>query len=737
MGLTITNNVAALTAQNNLARTSGMLSKTLERLSSGLKINRGADGPAALVISEEQRAQIAGLQAAINNTSKGVSMVQSTEGALNEINNLLVQIRGLALDSANTAVNDANAQAANQAQVTNALATIDRIAQNTQFGTKKVLDGSTGLTGSTTNPSAVSVLKATADAAVGAYQVNITTAAQRAFVVEGAPQLQNLANAETLTINGVQVSLTAGSSQTNVRDTINSFTSQTGVTAETINAGTQSNGTATAAAVLYGTTALTAAGPVAATTGTQINNLTQVSGGTFSTGDTLKITGTKADGTAIATTTYTFANTTDKVDDLLTSVQGAFGAGYTATITRDGNLEVRNNTAGSTAALALNISISSAANNPTFAIGTFANNGVTTSTVLDSTYKLNDLQQGNGRYGAGDVLVLTGTKSDGTAVSTNFTLTATANKVSDVVGALQTAFGSNYTAGFAGGKFFVLDTKDPNAGVTTFQIADQGTNVGNEGAFFGAGTSTTTSTALRLQTTNFGAAAKISVQSNQVGNGTSAGIGTAIQTASGVDVVGNFQVGSSTFSATGQGNVLYGNASDGAKGIYVQVNGLDTKTNAKTQTGLLGTVTIADNSLVFQIGANASQTAKIAVDNASSTALGLGVAGSQFTNLNAINVTTQSGSQDSLKVIDQAISDISNLRGRLGAFQQQTLESTANNLRTTLENTTSAESVIRDTDFAAETANFTKFQVLIQAGTTVLSNANQTSQLVLSLLQGR
>jgi flagellin len=73
-------------------------------------------------------------------------------------------------------------------------------------------------------------------------------------------------------------------------------------------------------------------------------------------------------------------------------------------------------------------------------------------------------------------------------------------------------------------------------------------------------------------------------------------------------------------------------------------------------------------------------------------------------------------------------------RGDLGAFQQNTLESTANNLRATLENTVNAESVIRDTDFAEEIANFTKQQVLIQAGTSALANANQSSQLVLSLL---
>ena len=85
-------------------------------------------------------------------------------------------------------------------------------------------------------------------------------------------------------------------------------------------------------------------------------------------------------------------------------------------------------------------------------------------------------------------------------------------------------------------------------------------------------------------------------------------------------------------------------------------------------------------------------------------------------------------------VVDAAIDEITNLRGELGAFQQNTLESTANNLRATLENTVNAESIIRDTDFAEEISNFTKYQTLVQAGTNVLGNANQSSQLVLSLL---
>lgn len=87
-------------------------------------------------------------------------------------------------------------------------------------------------------------------------------------------------------------------------------------------------------------------------------------------------------------------------------------------------------------------------------------------------------------------------------------------------------------------------------------------------------------------------------------------------------------------------------------------------------------------------------------------------------------------------MVDAAISEVSNLRGRLGAFQANTLEANARNLSTTLENTTAAESVIRDTDFAAEIANFTKLQTQMQAGSTVLGNANQTTSMVAQLLRG-
>jgi flagellin len=140
MALSLVNNVSSLNAQNSLTKTNMNLSKSLERLSTGLKVNRGADGPAALVISEKMRAQISGLNTALDNTNKAVSLVQTAEGALNEVNSLLNKARGLALDSANAGVNDNASLDANQAELSNILGSIDDIATRTKFNGKSLLD---------------------------------------------------------------------------------------------------------------------------------------------------------------------------------------------------------------------------------------------------------------------------------------------------------------------------------------------------------------------------------------------------------------------------------------------------------------------------------------------------------------------------------------------------------------------------------------------------------------------
>jgi len=142
MSLRINNNVESLNAHRHLINNDRQLSKSIERLSSGQKINRGADGPASLVISEGMRAQIGSLQQAADNNEAAISLVQTAEGALNEVSKLLVDMRQRAVSAANLGINDQNSVNASQKEIENALEAIDRISNNTQFGSKNLLDGS-------------------------------------------------------------------------------------------------------------------------------------------------------------------------------------------------------------------------------------------------------------------------------------------------------------------------------------------------------------------------------------------------------------------------------------------------------------------------------------------------------------------------------------------------------------------------------------------------------------------
>ena len=142
MSLRINNNVESLNAHRHLINNDKQLSKSIERLSSGQKINRGADGPASLVISEGMRAQIGSLQQATDNNEAAISLVQTAEGALNEVSKLLGDMRQRAVSAANLGINDQNSVNASQKEIENALEAIDRISNNTQFGSKNLLDGS-------------------------------------------------------------------------------------------------------------------------------------------------------------------------------------------------------------------------------------------------------------------------------------------------------------------------------------------------------------------------------------------------------------------------------------------------------------------------------------------------------------------------------------------------------------------------------------------------------------------
>ena len=141
MALTINTNIASLNAQRNLGSSQGLLGKSLQRLSSGLRINSAKDDAAGLAISDRMTSQVRGLNQAVRNANDGISMAQTAEGALGEVTNILQRMRELAVQSSNGTNSTADRTSLNS-EVTQLKAEIDRIANNTKFNGKVVLDGS-------------------------------------------------------------------------------------------------------------------------------------------------------------------------------------------------------------------------------------------------------------------------------------------------------------------------------------------------------------------------------------------------------------------------------------------------------------------------------------------------------------------------------------------------------------------------------------------------------------------
>ncbi len=225
MAQTINTNVASLNAQRNLNRSQGLLNQSLERLSTGLRINSAKDDAAGLAISERFTTQIRGLNQASRNASDGISLAQTAESALGELTNNLQRIRELAVQSVN-ATNSASDRAALNAEVTERIAEVDRIAKQTSFNGVKVLDGSFGTAvfqvGANVGETiSVSLTTDVTAAAIGT--VNTITGAAAALGADADPVTGLLtltfADAAAATIGTVEVA--GGSSVQQAADAIN------------------------------------------------------------------------------------------------------------------------------------------------------------------------------------------------------------------------------------------------------------------------------------------------------------------------------------------------------------------------------------------------------------------------------------------------------------------------------------------------------------------------------------
>lgn len=224
----INHNIAALNTHRQLSTNTAATSKSIEKLSSGLRINRAGDDAAGLAISEKMRGQIRGLDMASKNGQDGISLIQTAEGALNETHSILQRMRELAVQSSND-TNTASDRGELQKEINQLTAEIDRIGTTTEFNTKKLLNGGASVTGTVagagTGKGAISILGGTGDTKVGALtQITAATVATADNVATDATTFTTsgtLANASAMTVNGITFSFGTTDTGQNVLDKIN------------------------------------------------------------------------------------------------------------------------------------------------------------------------------------------------------------------------------------------------------------------------------------------------------------------------------------------------------------------------------------------------------------------------------------------------------------------------------------------------------------------------------------
>ncbi|MDD5425924.1 MAG: flagellin [candidate division Zixibacteria bacterium] len=727
MSLRINHNLAALNANRNLKLTTDSLNKSMQKLSSGFRINAAADDPAGLMISEQFRSQIAGLNRAIQNSEGSITMIQTAEGALTEINNLLISMRELAIHAANEGFNDTDQLAADQAEISNAIKTIDRIAANTQFGTKKILDGTKDNIATITTAGNSGLNIKTSNLNTGMHSISATKTAD-----------------STATLNttslGISLNNTDGDPY-NLQERIHTIDVVQASDVAKKTSGTISltdafgNGltlaTTSAAAQILSAAAFDSAHAADGETGTYTFVLNYQENGETPTGNqTLQITVEEG----------------DQADEVASKLQTA--------INQNAALAGKLTVTGSNAdASSLWISAANAGGQYSFQVE---------SVSTDASSSLFNFTSGTSSRGVSTNLlqmeVITDKWTSGrTATATiGGTYTSLSTLVSDINTALRTANAFGTITG---------TTNDIKAEVVNnnriqFSTQDEGSAYSIKLTANSTGTDdlihVLNLTQDTLANTGTDALVRFDDYTNSINSVTylnpTDNVVTLYNKAVGTSGRGSVSIKVDTaLNGLNLGNLLldvkaakFDVRLDGGPATSITA-GLDTTVyNADRSESLIinydltalgGSETInnIDQSLVFQIGANVGQTAKIGIRNMSASTLGQSLPGNMFRSLADIDVTTVQGAQDAQSIIDNAITEVSTTRGTLGSFQKNTLESNLRNLRIASQNLTSSESMIRDTDMAEEMSEFTKNQILVQTGMAMLAQSNQIPQVVLSL----
>jgi flagellin len=608
MASVINTNVASLNAQKNLTQSQNALATSLQRLSSGLRINSAKDDAAGLAISDRFTTQIRGLNQAGRNANDAISLSQTAEGALGEVTSNLQRIRELAVQSAN-ATNSSSDRAALDLEVQQRLAEIDRISSTTAFNGQKILDGSFG--------NAAFQIGANVGETIS---LDLTTSMRQA-------DIGKIASATSVDLDTLITTATpavAGSYTTGQLSSLDFSTA--GVPAD--------------AAVFTATNNVPASFNFATD---QVSFAVDVDG-------------------AGSPQTVTLATDTTDEAGFLSAINGQL-TGATASVA-GGKLVITSDTPGASSAIAV------------------------------SAY--------NGDVDGGALTIAD--FASGTETTPGAAAIVTSNLGFTVDGTNTVDVSTDYTGNQAGLIAEIQADLDATASGVYVVAADGVAGFSITSAVAGA----TPPVTLAAFTTN--------TIANDDG-------GTVV---AGADIIAG-----ATFDVSGDFTIQLGDATavNVADGSYASAQDLVDAVN----TALAGSATAtldADNVMTINSAETITVTGAQGLAALTSGTAGVNTASGS---LSTVNVTDVASSNEAMRRIDAALGSVSDLRSTFGAVQNR-FESTISNLSTAVENLSAARSRILDADFAAETANLTRAQILQQAGTAMLSQANSLPQNVLSLL---
>ena len=700
MSQVINTNVMSLNAQRNLANTGTALATSLERLSSGLRINSAKDDAAGLAISERFTTQIRGLNQAVRNANDGISLAQTGEGAIAEISNNLQRIRELAVQAAN-ATNSESDRAALDQEVQQRLAEIDRISSQTSFNGQKILDGSFG--------SAVFQVGANAGQTIG---VDLQTSMRQA-------DIGSIAQTESSV-------LASGSLTTEVATRMFGAEEYAGTKGEVVLTGVDFP-------VDENYTAATA---VAGLNIQELDDAVEFPLDLTASADHAQFNvtdGTDTIGITLSGNYDTGADLAADIQGQLQAVTGTFGDDATVgfdsgrlTFTNVGNEEALAIQAVDENAADLGIEASAGLDGGADLTATFTVDG--NAVTLDANY--DDID-------AIAAAIQTQIGGDYAVVNDGGTITITNNDVGtdapEIVATNAAAYNDGWNSATAN---FTETDGDPavSSGEATFEVDGIEITLDQDYASFDA-MATAIQDQLNDDTTGAGAGAYSVVNNN------------------GTITINNNELGSDEVVIS-NANAIAGNV------------GFDDQTGVS---GLTGPIILADGDLVIAgvdmagsyddaeafagainretegVFASITDDGRLELISADTLEISGNTATSQFGfteltvettagSLNDASVVSVEAANETMVRIDAALTEASSLRSTFGAIQNR-FDSTIANLSTTVENLSASRSRILDADFAAETANLTRAQILQQAGTAMLAQANQVPQNVLSLLR--